>query len=280
MVIFMVSSATDAIAAEGEACDCHLHVFAVPPGPDRQGPIGMGVDDYRKRRDPLGLSRAVIVQPRKYGFDNQVLVDSIATLGRDSTRGVAVISPDVTDAELRDLDKAGVRGARFSLFSMKNATVSFDMLEPVAARIASMGWHLQLHWTADQIVEHSALLDRLPSEIVFDHMARLPVSTGASHKAFDIVAGLIAAGRAWVKLSGLYLESRVGSKGNFEDMAPIPRAWIGCDVNRMVWGSDWPHLDDPEVSDRLLLNLLADWAGDQETLRRILVDNPKHLYGF
>jgi D-galactarolactone isomerase len=262
------------------ACDSHLHVFDPEYRLEKAGGASATVEDYRTCRDRAGLSRAVLVQPRRYGFDNVVLARAIEVLGVDRTRGVAVVAPTASDDELQALHRAGVRGVRFSLFNMANAVVDFAMVAPVAARIARLGWHLQVHWTAEQIVEHRHLLERLPVEVVFDHMARLPVDDPDRHPALDVVAGLMARGRGWVKLSGPYLMSRVGTEGGFADTAAIARALVRCDAGRVVWGSDWPHLDAPGTDYRGLLGLLEAWVEDAETRRRILVDNPAQLYGF
>jgi len=239
---------------------------------------------YAALRSCFGLSRAVVVQPRPYGTDNSIVLASIATLGRSSTRGIAVLHPDVSERELQALHEAGIRGVRFSLFTQRNAVVTFDMVEPLARRVSPLGWHLQLHWTASQIVEHQALLRRLPAPVVFDHMARLPVDAGMRHPAFAVVESLLREERAWVKLSGPYLESRVGPKVGFRDIDPIAEAFIACAPDRLVWGSDWPQSDwrgiDPDEALGELLMSLARWAGTDEMIRKLLVVNPAALYGF
>jgi predicted TIM-barrel fold metal-dependent hydrolase len=159
--------------------------------------------------------------------------------------------------------------------------VGFDMVEPLATRVAELGWHVQLHWTAAQIVEHEPLLARLPSTIVFDHCARLPLPDGAAHAAFPIVCRLADAGRAWIKLSGPYLDSIEGLDRRYADAAPTARAWISAVPDRLVWGSDWPHVTEThKPDDPLLLDLLGEWTNDTATRDRILVDNAATLYGF
>jgi len=264
------------------ACDSHLHIFDRDVAGRLPVPPDLGVEEYRAVRDGLGLSRAVLVQPRAYWTDNSVVLAGIAALGKANTRGVAVVHPDVSDDELQRLHDGGVRGIRFTLHTPVDAVVGFDMVEPLAARVHDLGWHLQLHWTADQIIEHKAMVLRLPTPLVFDHMVRLPAAVGSAHPAFDLVRGLLADGRGWAKLSGAYLDSRVGERGGYSDMQAIARAWVEAVPGRLVWGSDWPHMTErPTPPDTAgLLDLLADWAPDEALRNRILVDNAAELYGF
>jgi D-galactarolactone isomerase len=265
------------------ACDSHIHIYdrKFLGDPNAQGFVDdADVAAYRRVQARIGTERVVIVTPRVYGTDNAVTVDAIRQLGIENARGVGVLNPDVTDAELAALHEGGIRGIRFTLYTPKNAAVSFDMVQPLAARIAEFGWHVQLHWTAQQLVEHRAMLQRLPVTMVFDHRARLPLQD-AAHEAFDIVRDLVDAGRAWVKLSGPYLDSRVGLDGRYADITPMARAWVDAAPERLVWGGDWPHFTEThKPDDAMLLHLLAEWAGDDATRERILVTNPAALYGF
>ncbi len=69
-------------------------------------------------------------------------------------RGIAVVHPDVGDAELRRLDAGGIRGLRFSVWKPSDTVTTIAMIEPLAKRVNDLGWHVQLHMSADQIVDH------------------------------------------------------------------------------------------------------------------------------
>jgi predicted TIM-barrel fold metal-dependent hydrolase len=267
-----------------KACDCHLHIYDArfAQSVDAAALQDLAtVNEYRLLQKRLGTERAVIVTPRSYGVNNDVTLDAIAQLGIDRTRGVAVLRSDVSDTTLKALDAGGIRGVRFSLYTPKHAAASFEMVEPLAARIASLGWHLQLHWTADQIVEHKAMLKRLPTPIVLDHMTRLPQPLGLAHPAVKIVEHLLAQGRTWIKLSGAYLDSQVGEAGNFLDIDAVARHWIATAPNRLVWGSDWPHPTETiKPNDANMLDMLARWTTERSVIEQILVNNPNELYGF
>lgn len=271
--------------APADACDSHMHIydrrFLADGASHANFPEHATVADYLDVQRQTGTQRTVVVTPRNYGTDNRVTLDAIQQLGYDRTRGIAVLTPDVTDTQLAALHDGGIRGIRFTLYTPVNAAVTFEMVEPLARRIAELGWHVQLHWTAAQIVEHRAMLERLPSSIVFDHLARLPMPDGVSHPAFGIVRGLADSGRVWVKLSGPYLDSVAGVTKDYADTAKTARAWVDALPERLVWGSDWPHTTESHKPDEArLFDLLGTWTGDDTIRDRILVDNAATLYDF
>ena len=272
------------ISVPSQSCDSHMHIYDRRFGTADGGEIvdNATSDDYRRLQRRLGTSKVVIVTPRNYGVDNSVTLDAIEALGIDHARGVAVLNTDVSDSALAVLHRGGVRGIRFTLYTAKQAVTRFEMVEPLSRRVHELGWHVQLHWTADQIVQHESLLRRLPSTIVIDHMARLPVSAGPSHPAAAVVRALLDRGRTWIKLSGAYLDSQVGAAGEYDDVDATARAWVEAAPERLVWGSDWPHSTETESKpdDAVLIDLLARWIDDDATRHQVLVDNPARLYGF
>ncbi|GAB2905116.1 amidohydrolase family protein [Paralcaligenes ginsengisoli] len=265
-----------------QACDAHIHIYD-KRFPKRatglEPPRFLGVPEYKLLQHKLGLKRVVVVAPGIYGTDNRATLHAIAELGEKDARGIAVVHPDVADSELDTLHAGGIRGIRFTLFNPATAVTTFDMIEPLARRVQRLGWHLQLHLLPGQIVEHGAMLKRLPGTLVFDHMLRLHGETGSTHEALDVVAGLVARGNTWIKLSGAYLNS---GKDGYSDTVATAQALIRLSPQRMVWGSDWPHPTEKGngPDDIALLNLLTQWAPDETVRNRILVENPAELYGF
>ncbi len=270
------------LKAPPNACDCHMHIYdsRFPVAPNAKlKPPDATVDDYRRLQKRIGTTRNVVVTPSTYGTDNACTLDAMAKLG-GTARGVAVVDASVADAELRRLDGLGVRGVRFNLVQSGATTV--EMIEPLSKRVNDLGWHVQIHMLGDQIVEIADLLKRLPSPIVFDHRARIPEPAGVDHPAFPLMLSLLEKGRAWVKLSGAYMDTRTGPPA-YADVSKVARAYVNAAPERMVWGSDWPHPTekaDLKPDDAILFDLLADWAPDEATRNRILVDNPAALYGF
>jgi predicted TIM-barrel fold metal-dependent hydrolase len=284
MVANSAGSAPPRLAAPPDACDCHLHIYDpafAMARPEARAVSDASVNEYRALQERLGTTRAVVVQPAAYGTDNRVTIDAVARLGRETARGIAVIHPDVTDAQLHQMAQAGICGVRFTQHDPRTAVTTPGMIEPVAIRLAAIGWHVQLHLLAPQIVAMREVLLRLPGTIVIDHMARLPQPEGTSHAAWDIVKKLLDGGRAWVKLSGAYLDSRTGAP-DYADVLAVAWAFVRHAPQRCVWGSDWPHPTERtrKPDDAALFDLLGEWAGDGATRRRILVDNPGTLYRF
>jgi predicted TIM-barrel fold metal-dependent hydrolase len=228
------------------------------------------------------MTRTVIVTPAAYVTDNRVTLDGIAQLGKANTRGVAVVHPSVTDAELKQMADGGIRGIRFTVFDPRSAAVSIDMIEPLGKRVADLGWHVQIHMRADQIVENAALLEGLPGAVVFDHLGRLPQPAPLEHAAFGVIRRMMDKGKTWMKLSGAYMDTNAGAP-SYSDKLAVAQAYIKAAPERVVWGSDWPHpTEKPEhkPNDATLLDLLAEWAPDPAQRQRILVSNPEALYGF
>ena len=272
------------LEAPANACDCHMHIydparFAMVPSP-RVAPTNAAVGDYRLLQRRIGTTRVVIVTPRNYGTENAVTVDAITQFGSNA-RGVAVVRPSVGDSDLRRLHEAGVRGIRFSLSDPATAIVSIEMLDPLASRVAELGWHVQFNLEGPQIVEWADRLRRLPTPMVFDHMGHPPPADGIRHPSHRVIRELIDRGRTWVKLSGAYSNSRAGAP--YPEATPVAQAFVTAAPERMVWGSDWPHPSEPpdrKPNDAMLFDLLTQWVPDETTRQRILVENPARLYGF
>jgi predicted TIM-barrel fold metal-dependent hydrolase len=240
------------------------------------------VADYRLFQRRIGTTRSIVVTPAPYPAsvaDNRVTLDAIAQFGANA-RGVAIISPTITDAELKTLGDGGIRSIRFSLALANAATPTIDMIEPLSKRVNGLGWHVQINMTADQIVAAGDLWDRLPSAIVFDHMGHMPQPMGINHPAFKIIRRLVDKGRTWVKLSVTYDSSKVGPP-TYADVNKVGQAYVQASPERMLWGSNWPHPNEPnKPNDAMLFDLLAEWAPNEATRHRILVENPENLYGF
>jgi D-galactarolactone isomerase len=270
--------------APANACDCHMHIYDAARFPmvpsQRVPPTNAAVPQYRLLQKRIGTTRVVIVTPRNYATKNDATLDAIRQFGPNA-RGVVVVHPTVTAAELKRLDAAGVRGIRFSLSDPATAVVTLDMVEPLSRRVADLGWHVQFNVDGQQVVEWADLLRRLPSQIVFDHMGHPSLPAGTEHPSHRIILRLIERGRTWVKLSGAYSNSQIGPP--YPEATRIAQAFVKAAPERMVWGSDWPHPTEPpdrKPDDAALFDLLSEWAPDDPTRRRILVDNPATLYGF
>ena len=263
------------------AIDCHMHIyddrFPVAPGTTLRPPNAT-VEQYRRLQTRIGAKRSVVVTPSTYGTDNRCTLAAIAQFG-DAARGVVVVDGTVSDDELRMLDRGGIRAIRFNL-SYPGAT-TLDMLAPLAARIANLGWHIELVVQGARLPELEPHLAALPCPLVIDHIAHVPQPGGLASAAFGTARRLVEKGNTWITLSGPYVDSKTGAPA-YDDVAPVAKALIAMAPERMLWGTDWPHptqkTDKPD--DASMLDVIAGWIGRPDWQQLIFVGNPTKLYGF
>lgn len=271
------------------ACDTHAHVLGPAarfPYDERRiyTPPDSTAEDYAALLATLGISRAVLVQPSVYGEDNAAMVAALSAMG-NGVRGVAVVGQDVSTAELRRLDAAGVRGLRFNLVDRREArnSVPLATLQDLAGRIADLGWHIELLVNSDEAAHAMTSLKGLPVPIVVAHLGypRAGASPWMDQDGFAAFLSFLQSGRLWVKLTGPYRISAAPDLP-YTDVTSLARRLVAENPERILWGSDWPHvmMKKPMPRDERLVDLLTAWVPDADTQHRILVDNPESLYGF
>jgi 2-pyrone-4,6-dicarboxylate lactonase len=275
------------VALPRGACDCHAHILgpasAHPYSPRRvYTPPDCLVPDYERVLSALGLERAVLVQPSVYAEDNTVLADALER-GAGRYRGVAVLDPAVPDLELARLNALGVRGVRVNAVDVPDrapGTLRLAPLRALARRIAPLGWHLELLLHVDEFPELDRVFADFPVDLVLAHFGYMKTARGLRDAGFGALRRLLADGRCWVKLTGPYRIS--AAPPPYADVTEFARALAGTRADRVLWGSDWPHvmLKGPMPNDADLADLLAEWLPDEELRRRVLVENPAALYGF
>jgi D-galactarolactone isomerase len=267
------------LKVDAGACDCHVHIYEdrYPLAPTATfRPPHAPVSAYRQVQRALGTERVVVVQPTGYGFDNSCAGHALAQLG-DCARGICVVPPDVSDAELARLHEAGFRGVRYM---MLGALLSWESLPGMAARIAALGWVINLQLDGRELPQHAAMIGNLPGKVVIDHTGKFLEPVSLDSDAFKTLLRLLDNGRTWVKLSAPYETSRSGPP-HYEDVSLLARALAKAHPDRCLWASNWPHPNrSPLPSDAAMLDLLLAWTDDAVTRRKMLVDNPAGLYGF
>jgi len=271
-------------------CDCHFHVFG-PAGRYpynqadlRYAPPVAPVEDYLALAKKLGIERFVFVQPSAYGRDNRCMLDAMRELGTDC-RAILDIDENAPDAELERLDALGVRGVRINVPPVKPHEVGFaakllPRIGRLAGRCAEIGWQLDFLTPGWLTSELMPTLGKLSLDFTIAHFGMFPAKDGVKQPGFQALLGLLRSGErhCWVKLTGVY---RVSVAKGFADAAPMARALIEAVPDRLIWGSDYPHLSFADkVGSVELWNLLGKWAPDQATRRQILVDNPQALFKF
>lgn len=268
------------MASFAGAADCHFHIMdaAFPTVPNAVvSNMTASVDQYRVFAAERGTTRGVVVQPSLYGTDNRHTLGAAAALG-SGYRAVVVINDRLAHDQIFELHVQGARGARFNQVQVGSTTM--DMMPNVARSIADLGWHLQLHMKASELVRHEAMLSDLPVPLVIDHCGRVdpgdPARTG-----LDTLLRLLEGGRTWIKLSAPYLNTRSGAP-YYDDAVAIAQLFADTNEDRVLWGSDWPHVteaDNPPAPGPLA-EFLVSCLGNDVRLRKALVDNATALYGF
>jgi predicted TIM-barrel fold metal-dependent hydrolase len=265
------------------ACDAHCHVFGpagkFPYAPERSyTPPDAPVENLRKLHGRLGICRAVIVHASCHGTDMAVTLDAIAS-SQGSYRGVACVDDAVTDRQLQDLHAGGIRGIRFNFVKHLGGVPDIDVFHRLVARVKPMGWHVVLHFDAEDILTQQDLLRRIDVPFIIDHMGRVKAADGLEQRPFQSLLALYRDNPlAWVKVCG---SERVSAgKRPFRDAVPFARALIAEDSRRILWGTDWPHpnITKDMPNDGELVDLFAEICPDPTLQRRILVDNPGRMY--
>jgi len=268
--------------APADATDCHHHIF--DPRFQKYGEIyvpSATVAEYRLFMRRLGLSRSIVVAPSNYGTDNSCLIDALQQLGKAAARGVAYVGPQVSDDEIRRLHEQGVRGLR--IYLDKNQVPTHEQVRTLGRQAADQGWSLQFVGTArtEIFVEWQDTILNLHCPSVIDHFGWLPQPAGVNSKTAGTLYKLLDSGKVYVKLSGLYLSSKVGHP-SYSDLDEVATRFIALAPERIVWGSDWPHpmaMGKQQMPDgAMLFDRLAQWAQSGEAFQQILVDNPNRLY--
>jgi predicted TIM-barrel fold metal-dependent hydrolase len=241
----------------------------------------------------LRVKRVVIVTPSVYGTDNAATLYGMKARGADA-RGVAVIDDKTADGELEAMHKAGMRGIRLNLATGggNDPAQARQRFQSALPRMASRNWHIQIYTNLAVIAGIKDLVLAAPVPVVFDHFGGAQAALGLTQPGFADLVALVASGKAYVKISGAYRASTQAP--DYADVAPLARALIAANAERIVWGTDWPHPNSVtgpgrkvtdisplwQIDDGALMNQLPAWAPEPATRKTILVDNPARLYGF
>ena len=268
------------------AVDAHCHVFGpaaqFPFAPERKyTPCDASKDQLFALRDFLGFDKNVVVQATCHGADNRAMVDCIkASNGR--AKGVATIKEEVTDAELQEMNDAGVKGVRFNFVKRLVDFTPKDVLLRIANRIAPMGWHVVIYFEAIDLPELEDFFTAIPTDLVVDHMGRPDVTLGVDHPQFQRFLRFMAENEnVWCKTTCPDRLTASGPPfGAYDDVVPYARAVVEQFPDRVIWGTDWPHpnLKSHMPDDGLLVDWIPKIATTAELQQKLLVDNPMRLY--
>ena len=272
----------DFVLPEG-AVDAHCHVFGpaaeFPYAPERKyTPCDAGKAKLFELRDFLGFERNVIVQATCHGKDNRALVDALKAAG-GMARGIASVGPEVTDAELAAMHAAGVRGVRFNFVRRLVDATPKEVFKGIAERVSRLGWHIVVYFEAADLADLVPFLESLKTTIVIDHMGRPDVAKGVDHPDFQRFVDLMARNdNIWTKVT--CPERLTASGPPYDDVVPFAAAIVARFADRVLWGTDWPHpnMKSHMPDDGALVDYIPRIAPTPEAQRKLLVDNPTHLY--
>ena len=278
------NTSTPKYKAPKNACDAHCHVF----GPHEIFPYSQKAtywppdgpkEDLAKLHKTLGLDRAVLVQASCHGTDNRAMIDAIAS-SNGAYRGVCIADDTFTVEDFQELHDGGVRGVRFNFVTHLGGAPDLVKMENVIKKVIPLGWHLVIHVNAEDIIKYADFFAKFDLPIVVDHMGRVPTNLTVHQEAYKILCDFMKKPNWWVKISG---SERISPHGApFYDAVPYAQGLVAIAPDRILWGTDYPHPNIKEhmPDDADLLDLLPLIAPDEETQKKILVDNPARLYGF
>jgi len=265
------------------AVDAHCHVFGpenkFPYAPERKyTPCDAPKGKLFQLRDFLGFDKNVIVQASCHSKDNRAMVDAIES-SNGKAKGVAFVGEEVTDDELKWMDRAGVRGVRFNFIKRLVDFTPRDVLERIAARVAPLGWHVVVYFEMADLAELEPFFTSLPTGVVVDHMGRPEVKKGLDHPDFQRFLRMMDKHKNfWSKVS---CPERLTVAGPpYDDVVPFARKIVESFPDRVLWGTDWPHpnMTKEAPDDGVLVDVIPKIAVTAALQQKLLVDNPMRLY--
>ena len=271
------------------SCDCQFHIYGdVAKYPPKAGalyePPNATFHDMQGVLRKMGFARGVIVHAMPYDTDHRLLIDTLSALeDRTNIRATAIIKESVKDAELELLNSLGVRAARFNIGKYYKESQTPEQMMRSMARARELGWHARLHVAGPNILDHAPWLENVKDlTFVVDHMGHAHFAEGVHSQTVQWLIDRIRNHGWWLMLSnGARLSDQAEG---FDDAVPFGQAFVEACPDRMIWGSDWPHVrwrKNRMPNEAELVELLYRYVDhDPGLIRKILVDNPARLHGF
>ena len=264
------------------AIDAHCHVF----GPMALHPFSVhakylpedaGPDMLFAFRDHLGFAKNVIVQASCHGTDNSATLAAIAR-SDGKARGVAVVDPAISEAELAALHQGGIRGIRFNFLKRLVNDAPKDKFLEVAARLPK-GWHVVIYFEADILEQLRSFMDAIRVPLVIDHMGRPDVSQGPDGPDMKAFRALLDS-RADIHFKATCPDRLDPSGDPWNQFAAAVAPLVADYPARALWGTDWPHpnMDKAVPDDGHLVDMIPRIAPTLALQQALLIDNPTALY--
>jgi len=241
----------------------------------------------------LGFAGEVIVAATCHGTDNSYMLNALKK-SKGRALGVAFVDKNISDQELMELDAAGVRGVRYSYVKRLTNPPPPEEMVAMANRLCLLWdagslkneWHIDLYCEAADLQDLEPHIKAIPIPVVFDHMAVPAIEKGVSAPEFQRYLQLFRDKQdCYAKVTCPERLTGSSKPEEWSKVLPFARALAEEFPTRVITGTDWPH---PNMKEGQMPNdgdLLNRWiwevAGrNSDTLRRILVDNPRTLFNF
>lgn len=269
------------IALPKGSVDTHIHVYSsehasLPGGPAIPSDAA-NLADYRQVQQWLGLEKVVLTQPNAYQEDNSCLLEALDELGNNG-RGVVVVTPNTSEATIQQWHDQGARGAR--IMQLTQGAVRLKDLLAVNAKIRPFDWTCMVQFNGREILDYAAQLNQIQGDYIIDHHAKFLPPVSPDSAEFKQLLNLIDKGNCYYKMAACYESSATGGP-DYKDIAELSKRIIAHAPERIIWGSNWPHVSGaPEdaPNDARLLDTVMSWIRDEKTRQAIFVDNPNRLY--
>ena len=242
--------------------DSHLHIID-PRFPllvnNGYTPPDFSCDDYWTRVAPLRLIGGAVVSGSFQGFDQDYLLAALATLGSGFV-GVTQLPASVSDQQIVELDRRGVRALRFNL--KRGGSADIKHLDRLASRVYDIArWHVELYVDSSQLQQLYPKLEKLRAYSI-DHL-------GLSRSGWPELLRLVERG-ARVKATGF-------SRGDL-NIGEAVRQITAINTKALMFGTDLPCTRAPRLFGEQDLDTLYH-AIDSNILKRVFADNALEFYG-
>lgn len=245
------------------------------------------IEDMALLDKALGIERVVLIALTGYGSDNSCLLDWLKRLGKRG-RGMPIIDEQTSEKDMKMMHAAGCRGIRLQIGP--GVDEARRLLKWAGQRLKPYGWHINTGGLLGRLDDLQQDIAASPVPIVFDHFLGVEARKGLDQPGVSTLLKLLKEGHVYIKVSATHRISREGP--NYPDVAPIAQAFIKANPQRVLWGTDWPHVGSVtgytnkevmpylSIDDAAVLNQVPVWAPDPAVRKMVLVDNAARICDF
>lgn len=253
--------------------DTHAHIFVRALGtvegaryaPSEDAPLA----DYLAHLAANGLAGAILVQPSFLGTDNSFMLSAVAEVP-SRLRAVVVVPPEIDEPALADLVARGAVGVRLNLIGAATPDLAAPPYALFLARLRRAGLYVEIQAEGGQWGELLPAAREAKVVTLIDHFGRPGCAEPAECPGLQTILDAFHDPGIFLKFSAPYRFPA--------DAESIARLFLARDAGRIVWGSDWPFTQHPEIADyRTARSWLDLWVGDARLRAAVLDGNVRTL---